>query len=364
MIGSVAFVRRVRDVALEGVRAGGRTMVELAKLVFPLTVLVSLLREAPFLPRLAEWLAPAMHPLGLSGEAALVLVLGNVLNLYAAIGAMLGLPLSAKEAFILAVMLGFSHNLLVETAVVVRLGMRAIWAIGLRIGLAILSALVLAHLWPDEMGRAAGKGATGEGLTEAAAVRAAAGTVEEASLAAAETAASPSSADVRSASAVGPGGAAARLGAALQTGVHGLVQMALIVFPLMVGVETLKAVGAIDRLSRGMGPFLRWIGLSERAAVTFLAGLLFGLQYGAGLMLESARKARFSRQEVMILVTFLSASHAVVEDTLLFVPVGVSPWALFAFRTAVAIALAAALARIWIRPRRAEAADGRPTGPG
>ena len=51
-----------------------------------------------------------MSIFGLSGDAAIPLVLGNFLNLYAAIGAILTLDLTVKEVFIIAVMLSFSHD--------------------------------------------------------------------------------------------------------------------------------------------------------------------------------------------------------------------------------------------------------------
>jgi hypothetical protein len=44
------------------------------------------------------------------GEAAIPLVLANLLNLYAGIGAILSLELTIKEVFILAIMMSFSHH--------------------------------------------------------------------------------------------------------------------------------------------------------------------------------------------------------------------------------------------------------------
>ena len=57
-----------------------------------------------------ELIAPIMGIFGLSGEAAIPLVLGNGLNLYAGIAGILSLELTVKEVFIIAVMLSFSHN--------------------------------------------------------------------------------------------------------------------------------------------------------------------------------------------------------------------------------------------------------------
>ena len=62
-------------------------------------------------------------------------------NLYAAIGAMVSLPLTVREITILAIMLSFCHSLLVETALVKRIGLSAIKVIAVRVGLAIISGL-------------------------------------------------------------------------------------------------------------------------------------------------------------------------------------------------------------------------------
>ncbi len=94
-----------------------------------------------------ERISPFMKILGLSGDAAIPLVLGNFLNLYAGIGGILSLDLTVKEVFIIAVMLSFSHNLFIESTVASKVGVK-IWLILLvRIGLALLSAIVINLVW-------------------------------------------------------------------------------------------------------------------------------------------------------------------------------------------------------------------------
>ena len=52
-----------------------------------------------------------MRFFGLSGDAALVLISGYLVNLYAATGVIVALQLPLREITILAVMLGFAHSL-------------------------------------------------------------------------------------------------------------------------------------------------------------------------------------------------------------------------------------------------------------
>ena len=71
-----------------GWRLGLDTTWMLVKITLPVYVAVSLLGATPVLRWVARACEPLMGLFGLPGEAAMVLVVGNALNLYAAIGAM------------------------------------------------------------------------------------------------------------------------------------------------------------------------------------------------------------------------------------------------------------------------------------
>ena len=127
--------------------AGLKTTWSLGKVIFPITMIVVLLQYTPILPWIIDKISPFMKVFGLSGDAAIPLVLGNFLNLYAAIGGILSLDLTVKEVFIVAVMLSFCHNLLIESSVAAKVGVK-IWVIlTVRIGLAVLSAIVINLVW-------------------------------------------------------------------------------------------------------------------------------------------------------------------------------------------------------------------------
>ncbi|MGB9905668.1 MAG: nucleoside recognition domain-containing protein [Desulfotomaculales bacterium] len=113
------------DTFKRGFAKGFSTTWELTKVVLPVYVLVTFLKYTPVLGWVTGACAPVMRVFGLSGEAAVPLVLGKVLNLYAALGAIASLQLSNREITILAVMLLISHNLLVESAVSGRTGVSA-----------------------------------------------------------------------------------------------------------------------------------------------------------------------------------------------------------------------------------------------
>ena len=131
----------IADTLLRGFKSGLGVTWQLAKIVVPIYFLITFLKHTPVLDIISSLFSPFMGVFGLPGEAAIVLVLGNMVNLYAAIGAMVSLPLTVREITILAIMLSFCHSILVETALVKKIGLSAIKVIAVRVGLAILSGL-------------------------------------------------------------------------------------------------------------------------------------------------------------------------------------------------------------------------------
>ncbi|OZI13600.1 hypothetical protein CEW92_00325 [Bacillaceae bacterium SAS-127] len=302
-----------------GLFVGGKTAWTLGKVIFPITLIVTILQFTPVLPWLMKLISPIMGIFGLSGEASIPLVLGNFLNLYAGIGAMLSLDLTVKEVFILAVMLSFSHNLLIESSVATKVGVRMSVMLAVRLGLAIVSGIVINLVWKGG-GELAKYGI-----------------------------APPQQAE--------PNGWGEILLLGLEKAAYGVFQLALIVIPLMVMIQFLKDLKWLDVFSRWMAPVTRILGMKENTSTTLAAGLLFGLAYGSAVMIQAVKDDGVSRKDVTIAFIFLVACHAVVEDTLIFVPLGLTGWtllALFLIRVIVAVILTLIVSTLW---RRAEIAE-------
>lgn len=112
--------------------------------------------------------------------------------------------------------------------------------------------------------------------------------------------------------------------AALQSAAAGIVQLALIVIPVMMLIQALKDFGALERFGGLTEPLMKPLGISPRGSVTMAGGLIFGLAFGAGIILEQVREKGFTKREVTLMVLFSCACHAVIEDTLIFVPLGIN----------------------------------------
>ncbi|MBG9542358.1 nucleoside recognition domain-containing protein [Cytobacillus firmus] len=295
----------------KGLMAGLKTTWTLGKVIFPVTLIVALLQHTPVLPWVIKLITPLMNLIGLSGDAAIPLVLGNFLNLYAGIGAILTLDLTVKEVFIIAVMLSFSHNMLIETGVALKVGVKLWVVLTVRFGLALISAIVINLVW--------------QGGSETAKYGFIPAKEEQVS------------------------GAMPILLDALQTALLGILQLAIIVIPLMIIIQILKDKQWLAVFSRWMAPVTRALGMKENTSTTLAAGLLIGLAYGAGVMIQAVEEDGVSKKDVTIAFIFLVACHAVVEDTLIFVPLGIPVLPLLLIRLGVAIILTLAVAMIWNR---------------
>lgn len=268
-----------------------------------------MVRYTPLYDALLSWLAPVMGLFGLPNDATIPLVLGNLLNLYAAIGAILAMDLTVKQVFILALMLSFSHGLPVEAAICRRVGVSVSLVLLFRIGLAAAAGAAVNFLWSGGEARAR------YGLV-------------------------PPRETV-------PSGWVEISTNALQSAAMGILQLAIIVIPVMLFIRVLQDVGALARFAAFMRPFMRPLGIAPRGAVTMAGGLLFGLAFGAGVILEEVRKHEFTKREITLMVLFLCACHAVVEDTLIFVPLGINVLPLLLIRLVAAILLTLLIARLW-----------------
>ncbi|WP_227937300.1 nucleoside recognition domain-containing protein [Alkalihalobacillus deserti] len=294
-----------------GLFVGLQTTWTLGKIIFPITLIVTILGYTPVLNWLAGILAPVMGWIGLPGEAAIPLVLGNVLNLYAAIGAILTLDLTVKEVFILAVMLSFSHNLFVESAVATKVGIRMSVVLVVRIGLALFSAFVINLLWNGGQ-ETAQYGFVSSGGKQPV---------------------------IDGWLAIGWQGV---MSASL-----GILQLAMIVIPLMIVVQIMKERNWLQYISKGMRPFTKMLGIKENTSTTLASGLLFGLAFGAGVMIQAVKEDGVEKKDLYLVFVFLVACHAVVEDTLIFIPLGVPVWPLLIIRVVTAILLTIAIAYVW-----------------
>lgn len=102
---------------IEATKKTLKTLLVLSKVVIPVVFLMAILSEFELLQPIAGRFGPFMRLLGLPGEAALPVLLGFFVNIYAAVSSIGSLSLSSREVTVVALIILTSHSLLMESPV-------------------------------------------------------------------------------------------------------------------------------------------------------------------------------------------------------------------------------------------------------
>ncbi len=98
--------------------------------------------------------------------------------------------------------------------------------------------------------------------------------------------------------------------------------IAIIVIPLMIFMEIAKDIKLLDFISKLFKPITKLINADEDSAFPLAVGIIFGISYGAGVLIKTSDEGSINHKSLIIISVFLAACHAIVEDTLLFVAIG------------------------------------------
>jgi len=130
-------------IIVSGLRRGIYTFIDLLKFLIPVYTIIFFMQKGKVLEGLTDLFKSYMSILGLPGEAAIPLLLGNILNIYAALGALAGLQLTGAEITIISLMLLISHSQIMEGAVLFKIRPLFVLLAPLRLLISILLAVAL-----------------------------------------------------------------------------------------------------------------------------------------------------------------------------------------------------------------------------
>jgi hypothetical protein len=139
----------------------------------------------------------------------------------------------------------------------------------------------------------------------------------------------------------------------IQTGIGLLKLLGLvfaIVMPLLILLEIIRHYGILQKAVKHVSPFTKRIGFQDDSVFPLMAGILFGLSYGAGVLLGEARKGRIAGDQAFLIAVFLGLFHAAIEDILLFTSQGAIWWIMVSVRLITAIAVTS-LTAAWLRKK-------------
>ena len=257
----------------------------LLKILVPVSFATALLVHFGIIYQLDFILAPVMNFLMLPSEAALPIIIGFFTGIYGAVASLAVLPLPVEQMTLIAIFLLSSHNIIQESIVQGKSGLNVFTAAFFRIFVSIVTTYV-------------------SGKIMGATVPEMAGT---ASLALEHTQ-QPFSAML------------------LEWGVDIsklAVQIFCIIMPLMIVLETAKEFNLIQYITKLASPILSVMGLSRNTGMLWLTACIFGLSYGAAVIVEETKTNHFTKEELTKLHLSIGPNHSMIEDPALFLPLGI-----------------------------------------
>jgi len=255
------------------------------KIIVPISFLTFLIDTSGFIHRIDFVLTPAMGFLGLPPTAVIPLLLGLLTGVYGTLAAMAAMSFSIPQMTLIAVFILIAHNLIQEGIVQSKSGLNPFVATGTRLLSAILMVMLMAKLLDIE----------GEMLSTA-----------------------PGS------SAAGQTFGFLLKKWAVET-IRLCVKIFFIIMTLMVILRTLKDFHLAERIVAALGPVIKLLGLNQRVGMIWLTACLFGLSYGAAVIVEEAREGNFTPDELARLHLSIGINHSILDDPVLFLAFGINP---------------------------------------
>lgn len=291
---------------IAGIEKGWSGYVWLLRILVPISFLTVLLDYSGLIQKTDFLLAPIMKLISMPTAAAIPLVVGMLTGIYGGIAAMIVLPFSVNQMTLIAIFLLISHNLVQEGMVQGKSGLGPLKATMIRLAASIVTVIAVAQFLDLQP-------------------------------------------VLSSTVAHGP---------LIQKTLREIIQkwgistfflsikIFLIVMALMIALCLMKAFDTIPFLVKILKPLLKIMGLNERVGLLWLTAVVFGIAYGAAVIVEEAKEGNFSADELERLHISIGINHSMVEDPTLFAALGLSVFWLWIPRVITAI-VAVYLFDIW-----------------
>jgi hypothetical protein len=121
-----------------------------------------------------------------------------------------------------------------------------------------------------------------------------------------------------------------------------ILQIFCIIMPLMVILELAKVFNIIIFITRLLSPVLAAMGLNRSTGMLWLTAAIFGISYGAAVILEETQSNDYKKEDLTRLHLSIGVNHSMIEDPALFLPLGLPIFWLWIPR------LVAALMATWL----------------
>ena len=310
-IGEMAFANTTLKTGVrDGLKRGWEGFLWMVKIIVPVSFFTALLEFSGLLYALNFLLEPAMGLLNLPSIAALPLVVGMLSGIYTGIAAMIVLPLTNNQMTLIAVFLMISHNLVQEGIIQAKSGLGALKATLIRLAASVITVIVVSSFMGD---------------------------YSKAPAAAAETISHfPTFFGM--------------LKVWFTATLLLSIKLFIIIISIMILLEIMRMYHIITYMVKILTPVLKIMGLEKRVGILWLTAVIFGLSYGAAIIVSETKSTSFKREELENLHLSIGINHAIIEDPGLFMSLGLNPFWLWVPRFLAAI-VAVHLFSLWQKIR-------------
>jgi hypothetical protein len=278
------FRRQLETGIRTGIKKGWSSFVWICKIIVPVSFVAALIQWSGWLTQIYLLLQPLMSVINLPAAAALPIIVATTVSFYAGIAIMVVLPFTIEQITLIALFVMIAHMLIVEGIVQHKSGLNVMKATLVRIGAAVLSVFVVSQFFAD--------------------------TSQSISLPASLATQTPFI-DVLK-------------GWAIDT-LRLCGRVFVIIMLVMMALHASGSLGWIKYLVKFFRPLMKILGLPDQAATMWVTGAGFGLLYGSAVIMEEAKKGALAKEELEHVQISLGINHSIVEETGLFLALGVNP---------------------------------------
>lgn len=268
----------------QGLIKGWKGLIWLLKIILPISFATALLVHFEIIYKLDFLLTPIMTWLSLPASAALVIIIGLFTGIYGTVAALSVMPFAMEHMTLIAIFTLISHNIIQESIVQGNSGLNSVVAAFFRLFMAVIVTFICAKIMgvtPETGGMMSTE--TFERGTEPFMV----------------------------------------IFKQWGWGTFKLiVQIFCIIMPLMVILELAKEFNIITFITRMTSPLLTVMGLSRSTGVLWLTASIFGLAYGAAIIVEETQSNDYKKEDLIKLHLSIGVNHSMIEDPALFLPLG------------------------------------------
>lgn len=289
-------LKRLQKCVVESLPSTYRTCIWLLKIMLPISLGVRILDYYGFIEYLSTYLHLLFDLIGLPGRLAIVFVTSIFVPLYGTIAVMASLSMTLRDATILSIMCLVAHNLFVECAVTKKTGSSFFGMIALRIGMAFVVAYVLNKILPID-----------------------------------------NSLFLLSKNIESYNGLKDVFISWFYSSLQLTFILVVIVASLMILQRILIEFNMIEKISKPLVPLMRIFGLPDNAPFLWIVGNVVGLAYGGAVMVDMIEEGKITKEDANLVNYHLSISHSLLEDTVLFVALGINVWVIIISRISFAI---------------------------